>query len=380
LTITTAPTSSSAATARAVLDAAFPAGLGAFLDGGTVPGGGESITLTAAATGEAFATYSDPGAEGANAILESSTAGAAAWGELNGFERAAILRNVSRVVESHAEELAILESATTGKPIRDARVEAAKVAEMFGYYAGWADKLTGQTIPVPGPWHTYTERVPWGVVVAITPWNAPLFTAGWNSAAPLAAGNAVIIKPSEFTPASSVRLAQLAHEAGLPAGVFNVAAGLGQTVGATLTMDPRVGKVSFIGSVPTGRRVAVAAAQAGIPALLELGGKSANIVFADADLERAADGAIAAIFSGAGQSCVAGSRLLVERSVHAQFVELVADRAARLRVGDPPPSPPSSRQECTTAAGGLREERCLKGSPARRWQAAIGSCPPCLTG
>ena len=162
-----------------------------------------------------------------------------------------------------------------------------------------------------------------------------MFTAGWNSAAPLAAGNAVIIKPSEFTLASSVRLAQLAHEAGLPAGVFNVATGLGQTVGSALTSDRRVGKVSFIGSVPTGRRVAVAAAQAGIPALLELGGKSANIVFADADLDRAADGAVSAIFSGAGQSCVAGSRLLVERSVHAQFVELVAGKAGRLRVGDP---------------------------------------------
>lgn len=335
MSLTTAPTSSSAAAARAVLDATLPAGLGAFLDGRTVLGAGESITLTAAATGESFATYADPGAEGADAVLASSVRGAAAWGGMNGFERAAILRNVSRIVEEHAEELAILEAATTGKPIRDARAEAAKVAEMFGYYAGWADKLTGQTIPVPGPWHTYTERVPWGVVVAITPWNAPLFTAGWNSAAPLAAGNAVVIKPSEFTPASTVRLAQLAHEAGLPAGVFNVAAGLGQTVGAALTSDPRVGKVSFIGSVPTGRRVAVAAAEAGIPALLELGGKSANIVFADADLERAADGAIAAIFSGAGQSCVAGSRLLVERGVHQQFVELVAERAGRLRVGDP---------------------------------------------
>lgn len=335
MSITTAPTSSSAATAKDVLDAAFPSGLGAFVDGRVATGSGEGITLTAAATGEAFATYADPGAEGANAILESSTAGARVWGALSGFERAAILRNVSRAVEQHAEELAILESATTGKPIRDARAEAAKVAEMFGYYAGWADKLTGQTIPVPGNWHTYTERVPWGVVVAITPWNAPMFTAGWNSAAPLAAGNAVIIKPSEFTPASSVRLAQIAHEAGLPAGVFNVAAGLGQTVGAALTTDKRVGKVSFIGSVPTGRRVAVAAAQAGIPALLELGGKSANIVFADADLERAAEGAISAIFSGAGQSCVAGSRLLVQRSVHAEFVEMVAAKAAKLRVGDP---------------------------------------------
>ncbi|MFE4196781.1 aldehyde dehydrogenase family protein [Paenarthrobacter sp. NPDC056912] len=335
MSITTAPATSSTATARAVLDAAFPTGIGAFLDGKIVPGSGEHITLTSAATGEPFASYADPASEGANAILESSVRGAAAWAKLNGFERAAILRNVSRVVEEHAEELAVLESATTGKPIRDARVEAAKVAEMFGYYAGWADKLTGQTIPVPGPWHTYTERVPWGVVVAITPWNAPLFTAGWNSAAPLAAGNAVIIKPSEFTPATTVRLAQLAHQAGIPNGVFNVATGLGQTVGATLTTDRRVGKISFIGSVPTGRRVAVAAAQAGIPALLELGGKSANIVFADADLDRAADGAISAIFSGAGQSCVAGSRLLVERSVHARFIELVADRAARLRVGDP---------------------------------------------
>ncbi|MCP1413975.1 aldehyde dehydrogenase [Paenarthrobacter sp. A20] len=335
MSITTAPTASSAETARTVLDSAFPQGLGAFMDGKVVPGSGSTITLTSAATGRSFAEYADPGTEGANAILESSVRGAATWGKLNGFERAAILRNVSRVVEAHTEELAILESSTTGKPIRDARVEAAKVAEMFGYYAGWADKLTGQTIPVPGPWHTYTERVPWGVVVAITPWNAPLFTAGWNSAAPLAAGNAVIIKPSEFTPATTVRLAQLAHDAGLPDGAFNVATGLGQTVGATLTTDRRVGKISFIGSVPTGRRVAVAAAGAGIPALLELGGKSANIVFADADLERAADGAISAIFSGAGQSCVAGSRLLVERSVHARFIELVADRAARLRVGDP---------------------------------------------
>ncbi|SDW57166.1 Acyl-CoA reductase [Arthrobacter sp. cf158] len=335
MSITIAPAATSTATARDVLDAAFPAGLGAYLDGAVVPGSGHSITLTSAATGEAFATYADPGADGANAILESSVRGAATWGALNGFERAAILRNISTVVEAHSEELAILESATTGKPIRDARVEASKVAEMFGYYAGWADKLTGQTIPVPGPWHTYTERVPWGVVVAITPWNAPLFTAGWNSAAPLAAGNAVIIKPSEFTPATTVRLAQLAHQAGLPDGVFNVATGLGQTVGAKLTSDRRVGKISFIGSVPTGRRVAVAAAESGIPALLELGGKSANIVFADADLERAADGAVSAIFSGAGQSCVAGSRLLVERSVHARFVEMVAERAARLRVGDP---------------------------------------------
>ncbi len=328
-------TATTAFSARAAVDAVFPQGLGTFLDGHIVTGSGEDITLTAAATGEAFASFSDPASEGARAVLASAVRGATAWGATDAFERAVILRNVSRSIAEHAEELALLESTTTGKPLRDTRAEAAKVAEMFGYYAGWADKLTGQTIPVPGDWHTYTERVPWGVVVAITPWNAPLFTAGWNAAAPLAAGNAVVIKPSEFTPVSTLRLAELAHEAGLPDGVFNVAAGLGATVGAALTSDPRVGKVCFIGSVATGRRVAVAAAEAGIPTVLELGGKSANIVFADADLDRAADGAIAAVFSGAGQSCVAGSRLLIERSIHAEFVERVAERAARLRLGDP---------------------------------------------
>lgn len=332
---TTFPTQSSAATSRAVLDAAFPHGLGAFLDGSIVPGSGDPIDLRNPATGEIFASFNDPGAQGADELLASATRGAAVWGALDGFERAGILRRVAAAISSSTEELALLESATTGKPIRDARVEADKVAEMFGYYAGWADKLTGSTIPVPGNWHTYTERVPWGVVVAITPWNAPMFTAGWNSAAPLAAGNAVIIKPSEFTPASTLRLAQIAHAAGLPDGVFNVAAGFGSTLGAALTTDRRVGKISFIGSVPTGRRVAVAAAEHGIPVLLELGGKSANIVFADADLDRAADGAISAIFSGAGQSCVAGSRLLIQRSVHADFLERVAARAAALRLGDP---------------------------------------------
>ncbi|MFF9347004.1 aldehyde dehydrogenase family protein [Streptomyces sp. NPDC014734] len=338
MSTTTFPTdlsTSGAVTARAALDAAFPQGLGSFVDGRVVTGRGETVRLTAAATGEGFADYADAGAEGAGSVLASAVRGAEVWAATDPFERAAILREVSRTIGEHTEELALLESATTGKPVRDTRAEAAKVAEMFGYYAGWADKLLGHTIPVPGNWHTYTERVPRGVVVAVTPWNAPLFTGGWNSAAPLAAGNAVVVKPSEFTPASTLRLAQLAHRAGLPDGVFNVATGLGTTVGAALTSDPRVGKVSFIGSVATGRRVAVAAAGAGIPTVLELGGKSANIVFADADLDRAADGAVSAVFSGAGQSCVAGSRLLVERSVHAEFIARVAERASRLRLGDP---------------------------------------------
>lgn len=326
---------SSAERSRQVLDHTFPRGLGSFIGGAVHTGDGARVPMTLAATGETYAHFSDLGAAGTDALLQSSRKGAAIWRRTDPFERAAVLRNVSRVIGDHVEELAQLETATTGKPIRDTRAEAAKVAEMFGYYSGWADKLTGLTIPVPGEWLTYTERVPWGVVVAITPWNAPLFTAGWNSAAPLAAGNAVVVKPSEFTPASSVRLAQLAFEAGLPAGVFNVAVGLGTSVGAALTTDARVAKVSFIGSVPTGRAVAVAAARAGIPVVLELGGKSANIVFADADLDAASNGAISAIFSNAGQSCVAGSRLLVEATVYEEFLERVTRKVALLRMGDP---------------------------------------------
>ncbi|RGE24288.1 aldehyde dehydrogenase [Leucobacter sp. wl10] len=329
------PMISSVETASAAVERSLAGRIGSFLDGRIETGSGADIGLIVAATGETFARFADGGPEGALAVLESSLRGAATWAATDAFERAAILRRVSAAVEAHAEELALLESATVGKALRDARAEVAKVVEMFGYYSGWADKVMGQTIPVPGDWHTYTERVPYGVVVAITPWNAPLFTAGWNSAAPLAAGNAVILKPSEFTPLSTLRLAQIAHEAGLPEGVFNVAVGAGATVGAALTTDERVGKVSFIGSVPTGRRVGVAAAQTGIPTVLELGGKSANIVFADADLDRAADGAIAAIFSGAGQSCVAGSRLLVQREIHDELIARVAERASKLRLGDP---------------------------------------------
>lgn len=326
---------SSAETAQAAVNSSLGGRIGSFVDGTIVTGSGATVDLVVAATGERFASYGDAGADGADAVLESARRGAATWAALDAFERAAILRRVAVAVESHIEELAFLESATTGKTLRDARAEATKVVEMFGYYAGWADKLMGETIPVPGNWHTYTERVPYGVVVAVTPWNAPLFTAGWNSAAPLAAGNAIVLKPSEFTPLSTVRLAQIAHEAGLPDGVFNVAVGLGATVGSAVTTDERVGKVSFIGSVPTGRRVGVATAQVGIPTVLELGGKSANIVFADANLERAADGAISAVFSGAGQSCVAGSRLLVQREVHEEFIALVSEKAAKLRIGDP---------------------------------------------
>jgi aldehyde dehydrogenase (NAD+) len=326
---------SSAETATRIASAALPAGAGSLIDGEIRIGGGDPVDLVTPTTGERYATYDDAGDSVLEQLLDSSSRAARAWAATDPFRRAAILRDVAAAVAEHAEDLALLETATSGKPIRDTRAEAAKVAEMYAYYAGWADKVLGETIPVPGNWLTYTRREPVGVVTAVTPWNAPLFTAGWNSAAPLAVGNAVIIKPSEFTPHTTLRLAEIAHRAGLPAGVLNVAVGAGPTTGARVTTDRRIGKVAFIGSVGTGRRVAAGAAAAGIPTVLELGGKSANIVFADADLDRAADGAVAAIFAGAGQSCVAGSRLLVQRSVHDTLLDRILDRTSRLRVGDP---------------------------------------------
>ncbi len=321
--------------ATALIDRYFPAGIGVYADGRIELGRGEAIPMIDAATGTTIGSWRDPGTDGADLALTAAARAMSVWGGTPPFDRARILRSVSNAIQDRAEELATLETVSTGKPLRDTRAEANRVAEMFSYYAGWADKVFGMAIPVPGDWLAYTRRVPCGVVVAITPWNAPMFTAAWNSAPALATGNAVVLKPSEFTPFSSLRLAQIAELAGLPPGVWSVAPGLGATVGAALVTDPRVRKVSFVGSVPTGRRVAASAALAGIPSLLELGGKSANIVFADANIEAAAYGAVSAIFSGAGQSCVAGSRLLVERSIHDDLMERVLRAADRLQIGDP---------------------------------------------
>ncbi|WP_281690580.1 aldehyde dehydrogenase family protein [Pseudonocardia thermophila] len=318
-----------------VLAEALPEGLGGYAAGTYLTGRGSVIEVRYPATGELLTTWRDIGAEGAIAAVDAAAAAVRPWQEAGPFGRAEALRRLAVLIRESAARLATLETATAGKPLRDTRVEVARAAEFFDYYAGWADKITGQTLPVPGPWLTYTRRVPYGVIGLLTPWNAPLFTAAWNAAAALACGNTVVLKPSEFTPATTLVLARLAEEAGLPPGALSVACGLGETVGQALVADPRVRKVAFIGSVATGRAVATAAASRGVPALLELGGKSANIVFADADLDTAVNGVLAAIFAGAGQSCVAGSRLLVEAEVHDEFVAEVVRRAALLKVGDP---------------------------------------------
>jgi acyl-CoA reductase-like NAD-dependent aldehyde dehydrogenase len=328
------PAGDPVAVAARLLAEALPEGIGGYADG-PVPGDGDPVELRCPTTGELVTTWRDGGLPGTAAAVDAAWAATGPWRELGPFGRAGALRTLAGLLRRHADELALLEAATAGKPLRDTRVEAVRAAEFFDYYAGWADKLAGQVPPVPGPWLTLTRRVPYGVVGLLTPFNAPLFTAAWNAAPALACGNTVVVKPSEYTPASTLVLARLAVEAGLPPGALSVATGLGHTTGRALVDDPRVAKVVFIGSVPVGREVAARAAARGVPALLELGGKSASIVFDDADLDAAADGVLAAVFANAGQSCVAGSRLLVQRGAHAGFVAEVVRRAGLLRVGDP---------------------------------------------
>jgi aldehyde dehydrogenase (NAD+) len=300
---------------------------GAVIAGVPLPGAGSIMVLTDPVTGGPLAQYRLAGAE----LAARAAQPAPDWAALPAAERGRRLWALSAAIRAEAEALALAECANTGKPIRDARAEIARVAEMAEYYAGWADKIEGRTIPVPSGHLVYLRPEPFGVVLAITPWNAPLFTAGWNAFPALAAGNAVVLKPSEYTPVTSLRLAQLAHAAGLP---LNVVAGGAEEAEALIAAEV-VQKLCFVGGPATGARVAALCAARTLPHVLELGGKSANIVFADADLAAAVQGAQQAIFAGAGQSCVAGSRLLVEASIADRFVAALAEAMGRIRLGDP---------------------------------------------
>ncbi|TVQ54804.1 MAG: aldehyde dehydrogenase family protein [Rhodobacteraceae bacterium] len=315
--------------------------IASLIDGEMVAGGGAAITLIDPATEQTLGAYPDAGAALADAAHRAAERGGAAWRAMTPTARGATLARAATLIERDAERIAAVESLTAGKPIRDARAETARVAEMFRYYAGWADKIEGRVIPVASGHLNVVTPEPLGTIVQITPWNAPVFTAGWQLAPALAAGNAAILKPSEWTPVTSIMLGRLLIGAGAPKGAVSVIAGFGHTVGAALVADRRCGKAVFVGSVAAGRKVAALAAGAGRPALLELGGKSANVVFADADLEAAATAALGAIFGAAGQSCTAGSRLLVERPVYDAMLEKVARGAEALRVG--PPSDPDTQ-------------------------------------
>jgi betaine-aldehyde dehydrogenase len=257
-----------------------------------------------------------------------------AWRALTPAQRAAMLRALAETLADHHEELAMLEARNAGKAIVDARGEMAMVIDTFRYYAGAPERLLGDTIPVAGG-EAFTVREPLGVVGLITPWNFPLTIASWKLAPALAAGNTVVLKPAELTPMSALRFVELARTAGLPDGVVNVVVGPGSSCGRRLVEHPDVAKIAFTGSTEVGRSIAAGAAATIKRVTLELGGKSANIVFADADLEAAAAAAPAAVFGNAGQDCCARSRILVQEGAVDRFLELLEGEVKALRVGDP---------------------------------------------
>ncbi|WP_203581891.1 aldehyde dehydrogenase family protein [Microbacterium hibisci] len=257
-----------------------------------------------------------------------------AWAGIAPVARADALRRFARVVEEHVEELAQLEVRNSGHPIESARWEASHVAQVLNFYAGAPERLSGQQIPVSGGLDV-TFHEPYGVVGIIVPWNFPMTIASWGFAPALAAGNAVVLKPAELTPLTAIRLGELALEAGLPEGLFSVVTGSGSVVGQRFVSHPDVRKVVFTGSTEVGTDVAAGCARELKPVTLELGGKSANIVFADADLEKAAASAPGAVFDNAGQDCCARSRILVERSVYDRFLELLEPAVRGFTVGDP---------------------------------------------
>jgi aldehyde dehydrogenase (NAD+) len=258
-----------------------------------------------------------------------------AWSATPGVRRAELMYALANAIVAQADQLAAWETTDNGKVIRETRPQMSFLARNLRYFAGYADKLHGRTIPLDNPdVFDYTVRRPYGVCALITAWNSPLTLLGNKLPPALATGNTVVIKPSEHASVSTTELARLAVEVGFPPGVINVVTGDG-AVGDRLTRSPKVARISFTGGSGTGRRIAGNAAERLVPVTLELGGKSPNIVFADADLERAIVGAVAGIYGAAGQTCVAGSRLLVEKPVYDRVVAEVSERAGRVRLGDP---------------------------------------------
>jgi betaine-aldehyde dehydrogenase len=293
-----------------------------------------ALAVVNPATEETIAELEPAGVEETDAAVAAARGAFPAWRAVTPADRARLLRRLAALVEEHGEGLARLETRNVGKPISDSRAEVAMVADVFHFYAGAVDKHHGETIPVAGGLDM-TFREPLGVVGLIVPWNFPIAISSWKLGPALACGNTVVLKPAELTPLTAVRLGELALEAGLPEGVVNVVTGPGSVVGRRLVEHPDVAKIGFTGSTEVGRSVMEGAAATIKRVTLELGGKSANVVFADADLERAAALAPYAVFGNAGQDCCARSRILVQKSVYDRFLNGLADATSRLRVGDP---------------------------------------------
>jgi acyl-CoA reductase-like NAD-dependent aldehyde dehydrogenase len=293
-----------------------------------------TVQVVEPATEEVMAELPKAGVEEADAAIERAREAFPAWRRVAPGERAALMRAVAAGVRDRADELARLEARNVGKPISDARGEVGMVADVFDYYAGAPERLLGDTIPVAGG-VDFTFREPLGVVGLITPWNFPIAIASWKLGPALAAGNTVVLKPAELTPLTAVELERVAVEAGIPEGVVNVVVGSGRVVGERIVEHPDVAKVAFTGSTEVGRRIAARAAETVKRVTLELGGKSANVIFADADLEQAAAAAPMAVFGNAGQDCCARSRILVERSAVDSFMAALEEAVEAIRVGDP---------------------------------------------
>jgi aldehyde dehydrogenase (NAD+) len=300
---------------------------------------GKTFPTTNPATGETICQV----AEGDKADVDLAVAAArkafetGPWPKMSAAERGRLLNRLADLIEENSNELAELESLDNGKPIRDAKgADLPLTIKCYRYYAGWSDKIHGKTIPVEGNYFCYTRHEPVGVVGQIIPWNFPLLMQAWKWGPALATGCTVVLKPAEQTPITALRVAQLAQEAGYPDGVINVIPGYGPTAGAAVSGHKDLDKVAFTGEYLTGQIIMEAAARSNLKRVsLELGGKSPNIIFADADLDAAIEGAYFGLFFNQGQCCCAGSRLFVEEKVHDQVVEKLVQRAKSQRVGDP---------------------------------------------
>nr|WP_139007265.1 aldehyde dehydrogenase family protein [Arthrobacter crystallopoietes] len=292
------------------------------------------LTVIEPATEQVLAVLARTTGSEVESAVEAAQQAQYAWSRTSPSSKAAVLRAIADLVEERAEDLALVEARNVGMPLNDARAVVSSVAETFRYYAAGPERLTGQTIPVAGGVNM-TFHEPIGVVALITPWNYPMSIASWKIAPALAAGNAVLLKPAELTPLSSIELQRIAVEAGLPEGLFSVLVGPGSTIGTQLVEHPCIGKIAFTGSTSVGVGIAARAAQTMKRTTLELGGKSASIVFADSDLRAAAEGLAGGVFGNAGQDCCARSRVFVERFAVDEFLGYLRETVAGLQVGDP---------------------------------------------
>jgi aldehyde dehydrogenase (NAD+) len=301
--------------------------------------GGRTIDVTNPATGELLTTVPDADACDVDRAVQAARASfeKKSWRGMDPSKKEKILWDISEVLHKNREELAVLESMENGKTVREAAgADVAPAIDAFRYYAGWVRKIYGETIPVDGPFLNYTLREPIGVAGAIVPWNYPLQLAVWKVAPALACGCSVVLKPSEMTPLTALRLAEYCAEAGLPEGVLNVVTGYGSTAGEALALHMDVDKISFTGSIRTARRLLAASGESNLKRLsLELGGKSPNIIFPDCDMEAALKSAFWGIFANKGEICSAASRLLLHKDIHDRFLDEMVSRACKMKVGDP---------------------------------------------